>query len=143
MVKIPQQLHQAISTFTPDQPILLATAGPDGYANVSPRGSTIIYDDETIAFWDRDRGSQAGYMKDGTPITLYFRRTELRDLLPPAGSARFFGKAKIYRDGPIREKVWEAIAQPEKDRDPERKGFAVLVHIERAENLTGVPLALD
>jgi hypothetical protein len=30
--------------------------------------------------------------------------------------------------------------QPEKDRDPEKKGFAVLIKIERAEDLNGAPL---
>ena len=30
--------------------------------------------------------------------------------------------------------------QPEKDRDPEKKGFGVLVKVERAEELDGSPL---
>jgi hypothetical protein len=33
--------------------------------------------------------------------------------------------------------------QPEKDRDPEKKGFAVLIAVERAEDLEGKPLDLD
>jgi hypothetical protein len=32
--------------------------------------------------------------------------------------------------------------QPEKDRDPDKKGFAVLIKVERAEDLDGQPLAL-
>jgi hypothetical protein len=35
------------------------------------------------------------------------------------------------------------LIQPEKDRDPEKKGFAVLVKIERAEDLSGKPLSLS
>jgi len=30
--------------------------------------------------------------------------------------------------------------QPEKDRDPEKKGYAVLIKVERAEDLDGKPL---
>jgi hypothetical protein len=32
--------------------------------------------------------------------------------------------------------------QPEKDRDPNQNGFAVLIEIERAEDLDGAPLPL-
>jgi len=39
--------------------------------------------------------------------------------------------------------VWRRLVQPEKDRDPEKKGFAVLIKIERAEDLDGQPLPLD
>jgi hypothetical protein len=33
--------------------------------------------------------------------------------------------------------------QPEKDRDPNKAGFAVLIEIERAKDLDSQPLALD
>jgi len=33
--------------------------------------------------------------------------------------------------------------QPEKDRDPNKAGYAVLIEIERAEDLDGDPLKLD
>jgi hypothetical protein len=32
--------------------------------------------------------------------------------------------------------------QPEKKHDPDKKGFGVLVHVERAEDLFGAPLNL-
>ena len=34
------------------------------------------------------------------------------------------------------------LVQPEKDRDPDKKGFAVLIKVERAEDLDGQPLTL-
>ena len=33
--------------------------------------------------------------------------------------------------------------QPEKDRDPNKAGYAVLIEIERAEDLDGEPLKLE
>jgi hypothetical protein len=36
--------------------------------------------------------------------------------------------------------VWKRLVQPGKDRDPEKKGFAVLITVERAEQLDGAPL---
>jgi hypothetical protein len=63
--------------------------------------------------------------------------------LPRGGIARFYGTAKIHRAGPVYEAVWRGLAPPEKDRDPDRKGFAVLISVERAEDLGGSPLPLD
>ena len=38
------------------------------------------------------------------------------------------------------DQVWQRLVQPEKDRDPEKKGYAVLIRVERAEDLDGNPL---
>ncbi len=45
--------------------------------------------------------------------------------------------------GPVYEEVWTRLIQPEKDRDPDKKGFAVLIEVERAEELDGTPLKPD
>ena len=34
----------------------MATALPDGYAQVSPGSSAMVYDDEHLALWERGRG---------------------------------------------------------------------------------------
>jgi hypothetical protein len=102
-----------------------------------------VYDDEHLALWERGKGSTAANLKDGTKLTVYFRKPSLRGdgTLPLGGIARFYGTAKIERSGPAYEEVWRRLVQPEKDRDPEKKGFAVLIKIERAEDLNGAPLA--
>jgi hypothetical protein len=81
-------------------------------------------------------------MADGTKVTVYFRKPSLRadGILPLGGIARFYGTAKIVRSGPEYEEVWRRLVQPEKDRDPEKKGYAVLIKVERAEDLNGAPL---
>ena len=43
----------------------------------------------------------------------------------------------------MRRGVSRRLVQPEKDRDPDKKGFAVLIRVERAEDLDGAPLQLD
>ena len=54
-----------------------------------------------------------------------------------------YGIAQIHKSGAAYEEVWQRLVQPEKDRDPDKKGFAVLIKIERAEDLEGKPLDLD
>jgi hypothetical protein len=62
--------------------------------------------------------------------------------LPKGGIARVYGTARIHRSGPEYEEVWRRLVQPEKDRDPDKKGFAVLIKIDRADDPDGQPLDL-
>ena len=145
MSRIPRALHEHINTAFPANVCLVATVLPDGFAQVTPRGSTMVYDDEHLALWERGRGSTSAALADGARVTVFFRKPQLREsgLLPRGGIARFYGTAKIHRTGPVYEEVWRRLVQPEKDRDPDRKGFAVLISVQRAEDLGGSPLPLD
>jgi hypothetical protein len=144
MVKIPNVLHEHINTAFPANVCLLASVLPSGFAQVTPRGGTMVYDDEHIGLWERGSGSTAENMTDGSKLTIYFRKPSLREdgTLPRGGIARFYGTAKIYKSGPVYEEVWRRLIQPEKDRDPEKKGYAVLMAVERAEDLAGQPINL-
>ena len=145
MAKIPKTLQPHIDTAFPDHVCLIGTTLPSGYAQITPRGSTMVFDDDHIALWERGKGSTTGNLHDGTRVTVYFRKPQLRadGVLPKGGIARFYGTATIVKSGPAYEEVWRKLVQPEKDRDPDKKGFAVLIKIERAEDLDGLPLTLD
>ena len=103
----------------------------------------MVFDDEHLAFWERGRGTTNQNLIDGTKVTIFFRKSELRQagLLPKGGIARFYGIATLHKSGPIYEEIWNRLIPPEKERDPEKKGFGVLIQVERAEDLGGVPLA--
>jgi hypothetical protein len=145
MAKIPKILHEHINTAFPANVCLVGSVLPNGYAQVTPRGGTMVYDDEHIALWERGRGSTNANLRDGTALTVYFRKPQLREdgVLPKGGIARFYGRAKVYRSGPVYEEIWRRLVQPEKDRDPQKAGFAVLIEVERAEDLDGQPLPPD
>ena len=145
MAKIPKSLHEPINTAFPANVCLVGTVLPNGFAQITPRGSTMVYDDEHIALWERGKGSTNENLRDGTKMTVYFRNPKLREsgLLPKGGIARFYGSASIHRSGAAYDEVWRRLVQPEKARDPDRKGFAVLIRVERAEELDGAPLTID
>ena len=145
MANIPKVLQAHINSAFPANVCLVGSVLPNGYAQVTPRGGTMVFDDEHIALWERGKGSTSANLKDGTALTVYFRKPQLREegILPKGGIARFYGRAKIHKSGPVYEKVWEKLVQPEKDRDPNKAGFAVLIELERAEDLDGEPLKLD
>jgi len=141
---IPKILQPHIDTAFPDHVCLVATTLANGYAQVSPRGSAMAFDDDHLALWERGKGSTNEHLQDGTKVTVYFRKPQLRadGVLPKGGIARFYGTAKLHKSGAVYDEVWRRLVQPEKDRDPEKKGFAVLIRVERAEDLDGQPLKL-
>jgi hypothetical protein len=145
MAKIPEILQPHINTAFPANVCLVGSVLPNGFAQISPRGSTMVFDDRHIALWERGKGSTNENLADGTPLTVYFRKPQLREegVLPKGGIARFYGHARIYRSGPIYEEVWRRLVQPEKDRDPQKGGYAVLIEIDKAEDLDGQSLGLS
>jgi hypothetical protein len=142
MARIPQSLHEPINTAFPANVCLVGTSLPNGYAQVTPRGSVMVYDDEHLALWERGKGTTNENLADGTKVTVYFRNPKLREsgVLPAGGVARFYGVAKLHKSGPVYDKIWDKLIAPEKERDPQKKGFGVLISIERAETLDGKPL---
>jgi hypothetical protein len=139
---IPQVLHEHIDTAFPANVCLVGVALPSGFAQISPRGSTMVYDDQHLALWERGKGSTNEQLRDGTKVTVFLRKPALREagVLPKGGIARFYGTAKVHKSGAVYDRVWQKLIQPEKDRDPEKKGFAVLIRVERAEDLDGQSL---
>ncbi len=150
MTKIPKALHDYINTAFPQNVCLLGTVRADGFANISPRGSTQVFDDETLALWDRGGRASSEALEDGAKLTVYYRNMALsavarggNGLLPAGGVARFYGTAELHTEGEAYEQVWDNMVQQERDSDPDKKGFAVLIRVERAENLRGQPLPED
>ena len=141
---IPKPLQEHINTAFPANVCLVGVALADGYAQISPRGSTMVYDDQHLALWERGKGSTNAQLQDGAKVTVFMRKPALREsgLLPKGGIACFYGTAKVHKSGPVYDKVWERLIAPEKERDPQKKGYAVLIRVERAEDLDGQPLKL-
>ena len=142
MATIPKALHEHINTAFPAHVCLVATVLPNGFAQVTPRGSTMVLDDQHLALWERGKGSTNANLENGTKVTVFLRKPALREsgLLPKGGIARFYGTAEIHKSGPVYEEIWTRLVPPEKDRDPEKKGFGVRIKVERAEDLDGQPL---
>jgi hypothetical protein len=50
---------------------------------------------------------------------------------------RFYGKATIYKEGPVREQIMNRVIKAEIDKDPERKGHGVLIRVDKIRGYSG------
>jgi hypothetical protein len=144
MSKIPEALHDYINDAFPQNVCLVGTVRPNGYANISPRGSVQIVGGDTLGLWDRGGRASSDALKDGDKLSVYFRDPSLsavarggNGLLAAGGIARFYGVAELHTKGDAYEQVWNNMVQQERDADPDKKGFAVLIHVDAAEDLRG------
>src|SRR6266478_5681809 len=75
MATIPRVLHEHINSAFPINVCLVATVLPNGFPQVSPRGSTMVFDGEHLALWERGKGTTNENLQDGTKVTVFFRKS--------------------------------------------------------------------
>ncbi len=78
MAAIPKILQPHINTAFPNDVCLVATVLPNGFAQVTPRGSALVFDDRHFSLWERGEGldgRQSGRWHQGD------------DLLPQAAAS--------------------------------------------------------
>ena len=119
-------------------PALVGTVSSDGRPQISPKGSVTVYSDDTLCFWERSYRSVERNLVDNPRVVVYYRNQARSKEIPYASAAiRFHGTARIVKDGPERERAWELTIPGEKQRDPDRKGYAVLIKVDLIEELSG------
>ncbi len=110
-------------------PIIFASAGKDGMPDIAFKGSAMVYDSEHVAFWERALGTTFRNLKENPGVCLLYRNTEKRMVW------KMFGQAEVLTEGPVRQEIMDRTIALELDRDPERKGAAVLIRIDKVLQL--------
>lgn len=113
------------------RPCVLATVGVDGRPDIGPKGSMLVLDEHRLAYWERTRGGHLENLRRSPHVAVLFLDLEHGTYI------RFFGRAELHEDGPLREQVMERVVKPELDYDPERKGIAVVIEVERVHEPFG------
>jgi predicted pyridoxine 5'-phosphate oxidase superfamily flavin-nucleotide-binding protein len=126
MIELTEQMREAVNNALAEGvPMVIATASKDGRPDLAFKGSTMVFDSEHLAYWERSFGETLANVQQNPHVCLLYRSRE-------RGVAwRFYGVAAIHAEGELRQQVMERVVQPELDRDPERKGIAVLVRVDR------------
>ena len=139
MIKITNIIRELLSKALPDgAPCLVGTASKDGHPQISPKGSLAVFDDRTLCYWERSHRSSLAHIEANGRVVVYYRNAARAAENPYRSSAiRFHGAARILRGGPERERAWELTNTEERDKDPKKNGFAVLIDVDLIEELTG------
>jgi hypothetical protein len=143
MTTIPKRVWPLIDGAFPQHTCLIGTVLGNNFAQITPRGSTQVYDDQHISIWERGRGTTTAAIGDDTNVTVFYFNLGAKDVLPIGGIVRLYGTASVHKSGAVYDKVWERLIEPEKKSDPEKKGWAVLIKVDRVEDLFGQPLKDD
>jgi hypothetical protein len=112
-------------------PCLIATASADGEPDIGFKGSMMVFDKESLAYWERTRRQHLKNLLENPRVVVLFRDPKSRI------NWRFHGVATIHEQGPIREQVMARTVKDELDKDPERKGAGVVIRVDKITNLAG------
>lgn len=126
MIELTEEMTAAInSSFADGLALLVGTASKGGMPDIAFKGSTIAFDSDHLAFWERSHGQTLRNLEENPQVCLLYRNPQTRVAF------KFFGAAELLREGPVRQQIMERTVDFELSRDPDRKGVAVLIRIDR------------
>ena len=112
-------------------PCVLATAGPDGEPDIGYKGSMMIFDDQSLAYWERTRRQHLKNITANPKVVVLFRDGKSK------AAWRFHGLAEVHEAGAIRDQVMARTVPAELEKDPDRKGAAVVIKLDKVTNMGG------
>ena len=65
---IPKRLQPHIDAAFPAHYMTMASVLADGYAQISPRGSVQVFDDDHLSTWERGAGKAGPNLHDGSQV---------------------------------------------------------------------------
>ena len=109
----------------------IASVNKAGEPDLGPKGSMMVFDDQSLAYWERTRRTTLQNLEENPNVVVVYRNAEERI------QWRFHGVATIHNDGPVREQVMAKTIPQELARDPERKGVGVVIRVDKMMTFAG------
>ena len=117
-------------------PCMMATASASGEPSIAFKGSMMVFDDEHLAYWERTLRGQAFHVEGESPGRRLLRRS------PQPGPLEVLRGGHSPQERGDRERIMSRVIPVELDRDPERKGYGVLVRVGKILDVRGDVLQL-
>ena len=127
MIRLTDEMQSAVNdALTEGVPIAIAAVDAAGQPNITFRGSTQALDEERLALWARNpEGGLVRSIQSNPRVALLYRH-------PARGLALLFhGRAHVTEDAALAAAIYERSPEPERARDPERGGVAVVIELDR------------
>ncbi len=135
MINLTDQMRELVnSALAKGCACILATVSGSGEPNIGYKGSMMVFDNESLAYWERTRRQHRKNLSENQHVVVLFRDPATRI------NWRFHGVATVHESGAVRDQVMAKVVKDELDKDPDRKGLAVIVRVERVTNLAGETL---
>jgi len=136
MISISDQVKELIdNALANGSPCILATVSADGEPDVGYKGSMMVFDNESLAYWERTKRVHMKNVKENPRVIVLFRDAKTK------AAWRFHGTATVHESGQIRDQVMARTVKDELDKDPERKGAAVVIRLDKITNMGGQVLS--
>ena len=84
----------------------------------------MVWDHERLAYWERARGQTLRNLEENPQVCMLYRNAQTRQ------AWKFFGVAELHYEGDLRQQVMDRAIEVELQRDPERKGVAVIIRVD-------------
>ncbi len=122
-------------------PLLLAVVDASHKPVLSFRGSAVVFSDTQLSFWARNAdGGTLEAIRQNANVALVYRSATVPVL-------QFTGRARITDDPSERDRAFDLSHEKERARDPDRKGRAVVIDLDRVTGVlgfdNGAPIFVD
>ena len=129
LVLTPEIKELVNNGLTSGNPLALAVVTPDNRPSLSFRGSTQVYSDDQLGLWVRNTsGGTIEAIRNNPNVALIYRSATTPLL-------QFQGRARIASDAAERARVFENSPERERTADPERKGNAIIIDLDKVEGI--------
>jgi hypothetical protein len=127
VIELTDEMRSRLRTALEDGcPVIAASVDREGQPKLTFYGSTHVHSNDQLAIWVRNPESGVLSRLAANPRMAFLYRH-------PADRVRwqFYGRAKVVDDPDVRTAVYAAIPEIERAMDPEAKGRAVLISVDR------------
>ena len=126
-MQLPEDVKARVNNALNDgYPLSLVAVSPGAEPLVSFRGSAQTFGDDALAVWVRAAPS--------TTLSAIAANPQVAMIYTNMPDRKFYvfrGRARVSEDPGDRDAIWEAQHPLEKDRDPERKGTALIITLDQ------------
>ncbi len=132
MIALTDQMRELVNNALANGcPCILATVSAAGEPDIGYKGSMMVFDNESLAYWERTRRQHLKNLSENQHVVVLFRDPKTRV------NWRFHGMATVHQDGSLRDQVMAKVVKDELDKDKERKGSAVIIRVDKVSTLAG------
>jgi len=133
-LKLTEELKSLVdNALATRHPMIVAYVDAGGQPILSFRGSTQSFGDGQLAIWVRNSdGNFLNAIAKNPRVALMYRDEDSK------ATYQFQGRARVSRDEEVRRRIYDRMAQRERDHDAARTGVALLIDLDRVEGFAGM-----